>query len=366
MSKSKLLVIAGIFDENGGATSPFAEMFVECSKTFFNIRGRNGGNLEVLDRVISNVCHFDVVVWIAQVDDPGYLLRIKEANPKCLLVQAVRNDKIKHSLCEIVSGMLKTRSHLSLVIDRGADQLDLKIIDSLGNLWYEGPSVSEVIVRLQWYINYVAELTRVGSTRSDFFDGEMVIEEDFWKIVRLFGAIFKTAFRKTANAECIAGDETIRCIYGYPSICTDNAIIVSRRDIDENGIEKEMFVAVENRTDTLSYSGGYKPSVDTPLHLQIYNYYKDIRYIIHGHCYVENAPTTSMHVPCGYLEEINEIKKIYPNDHYTDFAINLLGHGCIICAGDLGYFTQCRVVSRDFPERMKDDCIDYLRNWKHG
>ena len=364
MKKIRLLVIAGVFNAEGGGPSPFADTFIERSRKHFDLQAFNGGDPALLDEAVSLCGSFRAILWLAHVKDGGYLSRIKEVNKDCLLIQARRNDRKRNSLCEIILDMDKNGTDLCLIIDHDREKYDFKLLDTVANLWYEGPDTSEVITRLQWYIDHVAELKRIKSAPSDFTPSKITIDEDYYQIVRLFGAILKNVYKTAKSSECIMDSGALRSMHGYPSVRTDDAVLVSCRNIDARGITKDDFVPVETRTDVVSYSGNREPAIDTAVHLQLYKYYQNVKYIIHTHCCVEHAPMTSIYVPCGCIEDVDEINKIYPNRNSCDFAINLLGHGCIILAENLGYFTQCRLVAKHFPEKMKKDHLDYMRNWK--
>jgi hypothetical protein len=64
--------------------------------------------------------------------------------------------------------------------------------------------------------------------------------------------------------------------------------------------------------------------------------------MIHSHCYVEGAPFTTMSVPCGAIEEVEEVLTAL-NENYGDlngkrYILNLIGHGSLImgeCVDDL-------------------------------
>ena len=77
-----------------------------------------------------------------------------------------------------------------------------------------------------------------------------------------------------------------------------------------------------------------------------------MNYIIHGHVYVKNGLFTSKKIPCGFIEEFDEIKSLVPNRDQTNFAINLKGHGCLILANDLSYLESQydELYGRPFPE----------------
>ena len=59
--------------------------------------------------------------------------------------------------------------------------------------------------------------------------------------------------------------------------------------------------------------------------------------MVHSHCYSDEAPFTNTPVPCGALDEIDEILEVIKNDYNNDFSLsyykfNLKGHGTIIMA----------------------------------
>ena len=124
--------------------------------------------------------------------------------------------------------------------------------------------------------------------------------------------------------------EPTRCMNGFPAIRKDNLVLMSRRNVDKTGISEKDFVpCFLNNDENVEYFGENKPSVDSPVQLRVFREYPNIDYILHGHVYIKNAPFTSMPIPCGAVEEINEIIANVPKD--TDFAVlNLKGHGCLI------------------------------------
>ena len=77
------------------------------------------------------------------------------------------------------------------------------------------------------------------------------------------------------------------------------------------------------------YIGDKKPSVDTPIQSFLYNNYKCINFLIHGHAYIEGAIFTDSYYPCGDIREFLELKQ-FISFHSTTFKINLKNHGFII------------------------------------
>lgn len=75
--------------------------------------------------------------------------------------------------------------------------------------------------------------------------------------------------------------------------------------------------------------------------------------MLHGHCYITDAPMTSMAIPCGAVEEADEILSCV--DKNADFiTLNLKGHGCLIMAGAnrLDDMFNVKFVVRPIPEIM--------------
>jgi hypothetical protein len=105
----------------------------------------------------------------------------------------------------------------------------------------------------------------------------------------------------------------------------------------------------------LYYCGDNKPSVDTPIQMRLYDALPNIRYMIHSHCYIENAPFTKKSIPCGAIEEVDEvlslIDKKWGRDHFL-YCINLKGHGSIVMAKDAAMLNHIRYVGRHLPEPM--------------
>lgn len=143
---------------------------------------------------------------------------------------------------------------------------------------------------------------------------------------------------------------------------------VSRRNVDKSDIGAASFVPTyldeESRT---RYFGEAKPSVDTPVQLRLYRLFPWANYMIHAHCYVDTAGIkdsimmrTKNPVPCGALEEVEEIVSTYVKassllwDPWHKepprlLAINLVGHGCILIAKDIEILKEL--------QNHKDNCF---------
>ncbi len=79
--------------------------------------------------------------------------------------------------------------------------------------------------------------------------------------------------------------------------------------------------------------------------------------MIHSHCYIEDAPFTEDALPCGAVNEVDEIIKLiqnyYDNDFNKDFyLINLIGHGSIMMSKNPIQLKNISIVRRETPENM--------------
>ncbi len=106
-----------------------------------------------------------------------------------------------------------------------------------------------------------------------------------------------------------------------------------------------------DENENIYYYGQNKPSVDTPIQLRLYKILPDVNYMLHAHVYIKDAPFTETPIPCGGLEEVEEIMKALKKIGKTsNISINLIGHGSIILAKDLSYMKDINYIQRPIPE----------------
>ena len=149
------------------------------------------------------------------------------------------------------------------------------------------------------------------------------------------------------------GNASFRCCKGFPSIRhKDGIVFVSRRNIDKRYVEAGSFVATHlSSGGEVEYWGDIKPSVDTPIQLRLYEALPWVKYMLHSHTYIEDAPYTSEPVPCGAVEEVKEILDVVEKKDV--FAVNILGHGSIILAREISDMREIPWIPRPTPEIIK-------------
>lgn len=121
----------------------------------------------------------------------------------------------------------------------------------------------------------------------------------------------------------------------FPSYrISDDIILMSGRNTAKDRLTNEDFVFTKLLNGDVLYHGDKKPSVDTPIQLNMYKEFKNINFIIHGHAYIESAETTEHYFPCGDLRELSVVKdKLDSNT--TRIVLNLKNHGFVIGASTL-------------------------------
>jgi len=212
-------------------------------------------------------------------------------------------------------------------------------------------------------VKYLSTITRVGSVRvSDAI--EAPDESEFFEFVRASAEQFSDLIPTPSENNRFLGNASFRCRHGFPSFRSDSGkIFVSKRNVDKEFIGRDGFVAINPDVSVVEYYGDHKPSVDTPVHLRLYSRCSKINYMIHGHVYIKDVRMTRNNVPCGGLEEVNEVMEalnggpIYAFNSEV-FEVNLKGHGFIAGFSQVRHLQeamksiQYKFKARVFPERI--------------
>lgn len=332
------LFVGGSFNQQGG--KPSSVMNTLCVGFHDNFKGKihklNGGNIE--DLSLLDFKEYDVILWFPDIPNEmnKIIQSIKQINPSCVLVTSKRNFN-EYSRAEVIQRALKIKSNLVVEVNQNeVMQYVGCLIDPLGNIFQDftndfyavGKALGKRIKELQSF-------TRMPSEK---IDGTIEVpdEKRFFEIIRQAAETFHSLLPEV-KTERFLGNASFRCARGFPSMRKDDIIFVSRRNVDKRFIDREAFVPVQLRTDKVCYYGEHKPSVDTPIQLKIYDYFPNIRYMIHGHVHIKGGPFTKHIIPCGALEEFDDVRRIVQDKDIHHFAINLKGHGFIVASDQLEF-----------------------------
>jgi hypothetical protein len=352
-----IAIVGGTFDFFTGKPSGVVEKIFEAfSNTSDKFYYKNGGNYYKLLHNIQKVSA-DIVLWFPNVDNRHSKFNIKSVFPNSIVVTSKRNDNNKYNMHQIVNHALGLKSNLVLEFSVSDNRVYGRVIDPLGVVWCDyTDNINEWVRVISTRARFLNKMTRVGSKCVSSLPAEIPNNDEFFEIVRKFGDRFFELVIPDKDVKRFLGNASFkfRCNKGFPSFRSDNNyIFVSKRNIDKQNIDRDGFVHVADGWE-VAYAGNSKPSVDTPVQLRLYDYFKEVNYMIHSHTYIKDAPFTSRAIPCGAIEEFYEIEKVAYNNKYNyNFCVNQIGHGSIILAKDLDYFNQVEHYARPVPEILK-------------
>lgn len=340
----KTLIVGGTFNHTDGKPSKIVSQLAEN----LNWPCINGGHLDEL--YLINFKELDVLIWMPNVDniEDKILPMIKKANQRLLLIQSKRVVDNNYSVNDVIGRLLQSHSNLGIMITVDDQLFQFKLLDPLGNIWADTTNINDLAVSIQHRVDEITAMKRVRSQQVGDLH-EFTIEPEFISIIQRYGAEF-TQFVNAVNPNKLLGNASTRCARGFPGIRINDAIYVTRRNVDKQTLASDDFVQVESVENEVRYYGPNKPSVDTPIQIRLFNYYKNVNYMLHGHVYVKNGIMTSHKIPCGFIDEFDEIVKFMPDSSASNFIINLRGHGCLIMANNLEYFQNQVLEGRPFPE----------------
>ena len=371
--ENKILFVGGTWDLNNGKSSKIVNEF---AKYLPNVTLFNGGNYNDLKNILETTRDYDVVIWWANVsNDLPKVRNVKEINYKTMLVSSKKNIDNKYTFQDLLQRSFELKSNLTVEFSKIDNKYNMRLFDPLGNVWYSGTDIKECANALIERLLFIKKITRESTTSREenigalswffnMFKEEMYnssdnvitpIKKEFLHLVKDYANKFASASFETKDVKRFLGNASFRCPKGFPSFRDGKYIFVSRRNVNKEFISIDDFVPVYMENGKIYYCGNYKPSVDTPIQVRLYNLLPNINYMIHSHCYIDGAEYTKTALPCGAIEEVDEIKKIiteYDKDFYT---INLLGHGSIMMASQANMLRDIKVIGRHVPEDMRED-----------
>lgn len=356
-----ILLIGGTFNELGGKPSGLIKKIENCLDG--NVTCFNGGTYESLRNIIESTPNYDYVFWFANVEDNSLakIRNVKDYAPKCMLITSKRNDNSKYDFEELLQRALATKSNLCFEFSKLEDKVfNIRIFDPLGCVWYDGTSIEDAVKSCLDRLSFLSSVTRKPSINKEDSLNIVFDENDkkFLEFVKESANTFHKLMCLPEKVDRFVGNASLRfktptrCMNGFPAMRKEDYILISRRNVDKTGISEKDFVPCYlDENDNTIFLGENKPSVDTPVQLRLFRELKNIDYILHGHCYINGAPITKKAIPCGAIEEVEEILKCVNKD--DDFVVlNLRGHGCLILssAERLDEMKNVEFIVRPLPE----------------
>ena len=370
----------------------------------------NGGNYIQLEYILNSAPQYDVVFWWPNVVDNTLpkIRDVKAVAPKVMLVTSKRNDNNKYDFMQLAQHALGVKANMAFEFSKTDEKkFKIKVFDPLGCVWYEGYDMGVAVDKAMERIQFLRTMSRQPTlhsaiTKEDVFKAVMgqdyelcksdrtvdiPQEQQFINIVRKHAETFYQIFNPGKDVKRFLGNASMRpdihstrCMRGMPSFKADGYIFMSQRNVDKQFIDIDHFVPCYMEDGKIYYCGDNKPSVDTPIQMRLYQELPHIKYIIHSHCYIDDSCIASVHttskpVPCGAIEEVDEImeavkrtdeefnavleywmkahgKEKPEGQRAPVYRINLKGHGSIVMSESLDGLENVQYVSRNLPEIM--------------
>lgn len=363
MKNTRVMFVGGTFDYAGGKPSGLVHQMISALQLHLpELTFYNGGFVDELhNNILHQAKNNDIVIWMPNVPNEVPKMRnIKSVNPKTILVSSKRNDNQKYTFSELINRSLLQKSNLTIEFSKQNDgTFKMMVFDPLGTVYYLGTNINDMVRHLAWRAYELTQFTRVQSIQVEG-DKSAPEQPEFFAFARECSDIFHNLINPDAGVTRFLGNMSFRCQNGFPSYRGDDGLIyVSRRNVDKRYINAESFVPTYRGEDgKVCYYGEHKPSVDTPIQQRLYELFPQMNYMLHAHCYINlpGAVQTQHPVPCGALEEVQEIINATMCQGLQDaklIAVNLVGHGCIIMAESIDKINSIphnAFFSRPMPE----------------
>lgn len=290
----------------------------------------NGGEIQLL-HTTAHMVGYDLMIWGANVDNGvEKIYPHKPTGAVLICTKILREDK---NFGDAVSRIYAMSANAVIAIDSSSKPFKFTLIDALGNNWCSTTDIGELITGIMELYSWTIGSVRVKTIQIEL--PKRFIDTASYGTLDDVCAIVKIIADKVENERGgrYFGNVSTRCAKLFPSVklkCSTLAL-VSARNTPKDRLTKEDFVYAQLKTGQIFYEGEKKPSVDTPVQLQLYNLLPNINFMIHGHAYIENAAFTKHYYPCGDLRELDVIRAMLTPD-VESFAINLKNHGFLIGA----------------------------------
>jgi len=364
----KIAIVGGTWDNNGGKTSSIVNQMYEALSSDSECEGvisPNGGFYTDLSICIDQikVHESDIIFWLANVPNEFAKYNdVKAEFPKAMLITSKNNYDKQYTFQEMVAHALSLKSNLFIEVTKKGQLYCGQVFDPLGNAWtIKTVDFVHLAIQALRRAIYLKGITRKPTIWSPEVPYRIPLTDEnvrFFDIVKKSANKFHELIHPADGVERFLGNASFRCMNGFPSLRSTNGnIYVSRRNVDKRALGPDEFVQVGyNRSKDITwYRGEHKPSVDTVVQVQLYQQLPKTRFMMHSHVYVKSAPFTKNMVPCGGVEEVREIA-IALSKHGVDvtdgFAVNLIGHGSLICAQTPEDFGKFNYIQRPTPELL--------------
>lgn len=275
----------------------------------------------------------DLVVWMPNISNEKSKDYPKKDRGCVLVCSKVMREG--YTRIDSVTRIFKMHGNAVIEIYPAYDGMTVTyefiLVDALGNVWGERtPDLKELADSIKRFYTWTK-----GSRRRSLTQGPSLILEpemgEYYRFIQLNQKLALECADRCGNR--FFGNYSTRCTKLFPSYRLSNELYAfSARNTDKKYITTEDMVVCDQDF----YYSDRKPSVDTPVQLEVYDNFPSINYMIHGHGFIEGVEFTENYYPCGDMREAGEVLEILSRDWNGDVcAINLKNHGFLIVSSNL-------------------------------
>lgn len=323
-----VLIVGGTFANEPKASSVIKKLAANIRSKFERVTVINGGTIDEIQNL--SVRGYKLIIWM-----PNLSNEIEKVYPQKDIGTVLICSKVIHdnrTIGDAVSRIFAMHANAVIAITSENKIFRFNIVDALGNSWVKTTDLIQLTESISFFYNWSSSASRVPSIR----DIRLPIHNITPELTKLCNVVKSIADKvESERGGRYFGNVSTRCEKLFPTMIAKDCAIVSARNIKKDRLTEDDFVTVKLVEETLFFNSSMpsKPSVDSAIQMRIYREFPELKYMIHGHAYIENVPFTDMYYPCGDLREAYEIWKLFKNNH---FVINLKNHGFIIAANTIG------------------------------
>lgn len=319
-SDMQVAIVGGVF---GSGSRP--------SGVVRQLNGILGGQCENgtdIDSALTIASGGDLVLWMPDMDNGlGKKYPRKKTGAVLICSKVIREG---YTIADAVSRIFKMQGNAVIAITKGIEGYCFRLVDALGNTWVTTEDLFTLCDAIRMFYRWSQ-----GSVRVRAHEGIEGAEVGSRKDLVGLCEIVKGVSDKVVGScyERYFGNASTRCMATFPSAREVLGAYVSKRNVDKRHLSPSDFVFAVGGAAGVRYMG-LKPSVDTPIQLELYRKFPKIDYMIHGHAYVKGAEDTQEYFPCGDLRELHCVEVLLSRIGPVG-VINLKHHGFLMFADTL-------------------------------
>lgn len=317
-----VLLVGGNFGEAPRSSSVVDKIWNEFSY-YDNSKLINGGLLEELPTNIGS----DLTIWMPNISNENLKqYPIKGIGGVLIVSKVIREG---YTMIDAIERIFKMHGNAVIAIIK-ENKFRFKLIDALGNVWYNGFEIVELCQNIKSFYAFTKSAVRCRTNKITL---NVKIPKSFFvdELISINKSLADHI--QTSCGERFFGNLSTRCSKLFPSV-RNVGIYVSPRNMNKEYITSEDMVYCEIGSGTdINYVGNFKPSVDAPIQLKVYEFKPQINFMIHGHAFVDGAIETEHYYLCGDLREAPDTIKIIGENNFG--AINLKNHGFLLYSDTL-------------------------------